>query len=297
MGADHFGTVDFVSPSGALVRSVTAEPWQLFGGASGFIGYMTASTMSWLQASDDSGAQTGNTPGQASSLPAAEDPLGGVVQLFGTTITAYDPSLAVRWSVARPADYPVALAVDRAGATLYLFDGTRLFGANTLAGMWVDHSGVAGPAFEMLGAQRDAAFRLTFTMTQRTGSGLFLALGPDWVAQIDSLATASSPAPAWLQTRPNTHLHMVHGGTGYAVLPVAGQDVADCTQVVQVVSPSGASCGSTTFRAAAGACKTQAISVGYDGTVMQLAPDPDPAHTAWFGPATCYWHWWTGLFR
>ena len=272
MAADHFGTLDFVSPSGALVRSITAEPWPLFGGVSGFIGYSTASMTSSLQAWDDTGAQIGSTPVQGAVLIPAEDPLGGAVQLFADTLTGYDPSLAVRWSVSRPPDYPVALAVDRAGATLYLFDGTRLFGTNTLAGMWVDHAGRPQPAFQMLGPQRDLAFRLSFTMTQRTGSGLFLALGGAWVAQIDSLATSSSKAPEWLQARPNTTLHMVHGGTGYAVMPAPRQQVQDCAQSVEVVSPSGASCGTTTFRAAAGACTTSAITVGYDGTVVQLAP-------------------------
>jgi len=199
--------------------------------------------------------------------------------------------------VTRPTGYPVALAVDRTGATLFLFDGTRYFGANTLAGMWIDHSGVAGHLFEMLGPQQDLAFRLPFAMTQRTSNGLFLALGPMWVAEIDSFATASSPAPAWLQQRPNVHLHMVHGGKGYAVLPVDGQSVQDCVQTVEVVSPSGSSCGSSTFRASSAACRTGAITVGYDGTVVQIAADPDPAHHEWFGAATCYWHWWPGFFR
>ncbi|TMB14879.1 MAG: hypothetical protein E6J66_00865 [Deltaproteobacteria bacterium] len=90
---------------------------------------------------------------------------------------------------------------------------------------------------------------------------------------------------------------MVRGGKGYAVLPVEAQDAQDCVQSVEVVSPSGKSCGTTSFRAASGPCRTGPITVGYDGTVMQLAPDPDPAHQEWFGQGTCYWHWWPGLFR
>ena len=300
MEAPHYQTIDFVSSSGTLLASKSGGGASaLIAAESGFIGNMFASAASWLEAWNDSGAQsTTTTHEQVANV--AEDPLGGVVALTGGTtpqITSFDTSLAVRWRVNRPADYPVGLGVDREGATLFLFDGTRLFGANTLAGMWVDHAGVAGNVFQMLGPQRDLAFRLPFALTQRTGSGLFLALGPAWVAQVDSLATASSAAPDWLQARPNVRLHMVRGGKGYAVLPVEAQDAQDCVQSVEVVSPSGKSCGTTSFRAASGPCRTGPITVGYDGTVMQLAPDPDPAHQEWFGQGTCYWHWWPGLFR
>jgi hypothetical protein len=201
MDAYHAGTLDFVSASGSLLSTTSAEPDLVFGGESGFIGYVVESATSSLAAWTDSGVQLARAAFGGNGLPAAEDPLGGVVELGGGTtpqIVSYDPSLSVRWTVTRPTDDPVALAVDRAGATLFLFDGTRYFGANTLAGMWVDHAGVAGDVFEMLGPQHDLAFRLPFAMTQRTGSGLFLALGPTWIAEIDSLATASSRAPACL---------------------------------------------------------------------------------------------------
>jgi len=303
MAAYHSGTTDFVTTSGTLLASTSSSPSSFIGGASGFIEDQTPSVMEFLQAWSDSGAMQAQSSGQPSlAIPPAEDPLGGVVALTvpPPKITSYDPSLAVRWSVIRPSDYPVAMAVDRAGRTLFLFDGTAYFGDNTVAGMWIDHAGVAGPMFEMLGPQSELAFRLPFAMTQRTGSGLFLSRSSQWIAQIDSLATSSSPAPAWLQARPSSQLHMVHGGKGYAVLPpysAYGTDVRDCAQTVEVVSPSGVSCGTTTFRAAAGTCRPVSIAVGYDGTVIQLAPDPDPKHMEWFGPGTCYWHWWTGFFR
>lgn len=298
MISDHFGTLDFVSTSGTLLATTTSYPSSMAGGERGFIADQRLSETEFLQAWSDSGAMLARTPGQIQAGNAADDPLGGVVALTSSSqITSYAPSLAVRWSVTRPSDYPVAMAVDRAGATLFLFDGTAYFGANTVAGIWIDPAGAAGNIFEMLGPQSDLAFRLPFALTQRTASGLFLSRSGQWVAQIDSLATVSSAAPEWLQARPSSRLHMVHGGKGYAVLPVGGLDVQDCAQTVEVVSPSGLSCGTTTFRAAAGACRTGPISVGYDGSVMQVAPDPDPAHKEWFGPATCYWQWWTGFFR
>jgi hypothetical protein len=267
----------------------------LIAGERGFIGDLRPSMMAFLRAWNDSGGQRPGLIQTAIELPAVEDPLGGVVAgIQGTPLqfASFDADLAERWRMNVPGGLPVALAVDRAGAMLYLFDRSGVWGRGSASGMWVDHSGKAGPIFEMLASYPASSFALT----QRTGSGLFLAIGGNWVAQIDSMATAASAAPDWLKARPNVRLHMVRGGKGYAVLPVEG-DAADCVQDVEVVSPAGQSCGVTRFRGAKGSCRTGPISVGYDGTVMQAAPDPDPAHHLWFGPATCYWRWWPGFYR
>jgi hypothetical protein len=305
MQAWHSETLDFVDRSGKLLG--TKNPGMAFlrliGRQTGFIGRVTASTQSWLDAWDDSGDLLAVDNSQVGGV--AEDPLGGIVALKGQ-LTSYDDHLVPRWRASLPPDNPdpVGLAVDRSGNTLYLFDGTTRFGENTVAGIWFDHSGAAGSVFQMLGPQQDRAFRLPFVLTARVGSGLFLSLEPSssgpfstirWISQIDSLATSASPAPAWLQARPSTRLHMVHGGTAYAVLPVEA-DTQDCAQTVEVINASGTSCGTAKFRAAQGVCRTGSIIVGYDGTVVQLAPDPDPAHHSWFGQATCYWHWWPGFF-
>ena len=127
-----------------------------------------------------------------------------------------------------------------------LFNGDDRYGANTVAGMWIDHDGAAGPVFQALGPQSKPAQQVGFMLTQRVGSGLFIGAGGKWVAQIDSLATSTAPAPGWLQARPNTRLHMVHGGSGYAVLPVPGTS-GDCSQSVEVVAPSGTSCGTASL--------------------------------------------------
>ena len=176
-----------------------------------------------------------------------------------------------------------------------LFNGDDRYGANTVAGMWIDHDGAAGPVFQALGPQSKPAQQVGFRLTQRVGSGLFIGAGGKWVAQIDSLATSTGPAPGWLQARPNTRLHMVHGGSGYAVLPVPGTS-GDCSQSVEVVAPSGTSCGTASFSAGSGNCDMKDIVVGYDGTVMQTFPDAKEKQ-CWFGACTCTWQWWPGFFR
>jgi hypothetical protein len=159
--------------------------------------------------------------------------------------------------------------------------------------------------FQFLGPQRDQGQRMGFGLTPRVGNGLFLfqqirendRIGIRWIAQINSLATSASPAPAWLQARLNTRLHMARGGRAYAVLPLA-RDSSDCTQTIEVVAPAGTSCGTAVFRASAGAvaCSMKEISIGYDGTVVQQLPD-SLEHQCWFGSCACSWQWWSRFLR
>src|SRR5207244_7077698 len=107
---------------------------------------------------------------------------------------------------------------------------------------------------------------------ERVGSGLFLRGGKGWLGQFDAGSTTMTPVPSWLEMRPFTTLHMVHGGRGYAVMPFDLQDSASCEQTIEVFSPSGQSCGSATFTVGGGGCRTGGITVGYDGTVVQQLP-------------------------
>jgi hypothetical protein len=239
----------------------------------------------------------------------AEDPLGGILGFTAGGIVSYDERLTPRWTTqfpTRPSAFLMA-GVDRRGQALMLFDGGDRYGTNSVAGQWIDHVGNAGPVFKFLGPQPDQVQRLGFGLTPRVGSGLFLLQhvrendrrGVRWIAQIDSLATSAAPAPAWLQARPNTLLHMARGGRAYAVLPLA-HDSADCTQTIEVVAPAGTSCGTASFHAGpsagAGACSMKEIAVGYEGTVVQQLPD-SLERRCWFGPCTCSWQWWPGFFR
>jgi hypothetical protein len=294
----EMSTLDFVGASGDLLASLkTVGSTDFFGEQAVFFDNMQISTTHDLRMFTDTGREQPQERNDISLL--AEDPTGGAVGLASTspcTIVSLDESLRMRWTAQCPSGSPrVALAVDRSGATLYVYEGSKAFGANSMGAMWVDPHGNAGETFELVGPQAQSVFTKSVTLAQRVGSGFFVQNGANWIDQIDSLSTTPSPAPAWLEARPNTSLHMVHGGTGYAVLPAAS---AVCAQDVEILSPAGTSCGATRFTAASSACSVQsAIIVGYDGTVIQRAPDPDPTHQEWFGPGTCYWHWWPGFFR
>ena len=131
---------------------------------------------------------------------------------------------------------------------------------------------------------------------ERVGSGLFLSGFAGWLGQFDAQATSMSPPPAWLAARPGKNLHMVHGGTGYAVLPMP-ENSATCDQQVEVVSPSGQSCGTADFAIGGGACATKSIIVGYDGTVVQQAPRERETCSAADHVCTCTYRYWPGFFR
>jgi hypothetical protein len=178
---------------------------------------------------------------------------------------------------------------------LLLFEADLNSAPKAVDGQWIDHGGVAGPLFRALGPQPTYAHHMGFDLTQRVGSGLFLNAG-DWVAQVDSLATTLAPAPRWLQARPDTALHMVHGGTGYAVLPPITGSRSNCARTIEVVAPSGTSCGFATFNGVSPACSYVRTTVGYDGTVI-LVFDEAIDQCSSSGSCTCTWQWWPGFFR
>jgi hypothetical protein len=252
----------------------------------------------WLSAYDSSGRELLEAQFGPSNL--REDPTGGGVAVEfrspSIVLNSYDAQLRRRFSLPLPPESGGSpLAVDRAGNTLVL-SGSQRYGTGSSAAFWVDHEGAMGPIFMLLGPT-DATPSLQATV--RVGSGLFIASGGRWTLQLDSLSTNPEPAPAWLASRPVREMHMVHGGRGYAILPqnAALDATGDCVQSIEVVAPSGKSCGTSTFRAASGSCHTLGIRVGYDGTVVQQLPSSAehrcPAND---NLCTCTWQWWPGFF-
>lgn len=98
------------------------------------------------------------------------------------------------------------------------------------------------------------------------------------------LATTSSPLPAWLAERATSSFRFTRGGAGYAVFPPAGAPSADCTQRIELVSPSGRVCGRVVLQEQGSACTGGAVDQGWDGTVVQQS-----------GKDACTYRWWPGL--
>jgi hypothetical protein len=98
------------------------------------------------------------------------------------------------------------------------------------------------------------------------------------------LAATSEPAPAWLAARTGQAFRFTRGNAGYAFFPPAGQQSSDCTQIVELLAPSGRRCVQLTFRRDGNACVTGSIDQGWDGTVVQQSAS-----------GACGWRFWPRL--
>jgi hypothetical protein len=252
-------------------------------------------------------------PGSSFMIDAV-NPVGGAVTALQDPpnsgpyeIVSWDEALNRRWTVNTGAEEVLSVGVDRNGATLVVV--REKADSSNLSAFWIDPSGVAGAEF-VFGSE---ATRLV----PRVGDGFFVydyvptlvtpveELPAQWpemgtpLAQIDSYAADVKAPPAWLAARPHKGLHTVHGGAGYALIDPAG-DVASCGQQIEVLAPSGKSCGTASFFIADGACRAGRLTVGYDGTVIQQLPvamEPVSEIAPGFSEHACTWRYWPGFFR
>jgi hypothetical protein len=242
------------------------------------------------------------TEGQSNNLQV-NDPTGGMIHVrashdpTGLTLLLdkIDIFGAVLWTHLLPyrfgpfdSNQALQLGVDRQGNVLALWN---LHGTSRWSGQWLDPKGVAGPVFPAFDGQTPAQ------LFPRVDSGLFLLGVPFWLGQFEPLATAMTPPPAWLAARPNVTLQMVHGGLGYAALPAPGPAPL-CQSTAEILSPSGATCGSRSFIVDAAACTTTPLTIGYDGTVTQQLPaEREAPCTAAGHQCDCTYRYWPGYFR
>jgi len=308
----HQNDFTFFDATGGAVGTYEGVNTVLIGQASGFEGSDCRGAM--CQEDIFVLGPTGNqlfatTPSDTSNGITANDPTGGILHTRvsnSTTSTlvlvdSIDADGTTRWtrtvadSFPPGAPAPMIAAVDRAGNALVLWQSTARFGSNTWAGQWFDPAGEAGTVFLALNGQTPGA------LFERTSSGLFLSSdqhgGSVWLGQFDAMATTLAPPPSWLAARPDKTLHMVHGGAGYAVIPPARASGL-CQQQIEIVAPSGESCGTATFAVDGGTCTTNSIIVGYDGTVVQQLPEErEAACTAAGHQCNCTYRAWSGFFR
>jgi hypothetical protein len=252
---------------------------------------------------------TGSVVGSSGTIDASFvlvsiDPLGGVVVSSvphdsspTRAIAAYDDRARLRWRTELPSsDTIVAVGVDRQGNTLALLDGSSRYGSGKVAGIWLDHSGRAGSVFEA--ADIGDSPRGALLLTPRVESGLFLRRSDGaWIRQFDAFGPGQPP-PSWLEARASTTLHMARGGRAYAVIsPPPATTGAACQATIEVVTPSGKTCGTAVFPGEQNAFNsfcTASLTVGYDGTVIEKL---DERVTEAGGGRVCGFNWWTGFLQ
>jgi hypothetical protein len=91
---------------------------------------------------------------------------------------------------------------------------------------------------------------------------------------------------------------MARGGRAYAFFDLPGyRSASPCAQRIEIVAPSGRSCGTAVFPIASASCTTRLnINVGYDGTVIQALPFEMQRHND-DGTLTCTWQSWPGFLH
>ena len=155
-------------------------------------------------------------------------------------------------------------------------------------GVWVDRDGNVGSEFE-------AGDFLGGMLSPRVGNGMFLAANGKWIAQFEPFGRPTA-APDWLASRPvGTTLHMVRNGRAYAVISPPVFANGPCSTTIDIVAPSGRSCGTAEFTSPVSDSVCQSsMWVGYDGTAIQRI-----ASTAGsgFSGVLSRFRWWTGYFH
>ena len=146
-------------------------------------------------------------------------------------------------------------------------DGTALTGSFTLIegftpgpATWFDTAPLIGGG-------------LAVRRVDARASGQLRGFTSSWLLTLDSGSTSGRSAPAWMTSRNNTNLALARGGRAYAVLANGG-DGERCTQKLEVVSPSGNSCGSFDLAMTndGSTCDNWDLGLGLDGTVVQHLP-------------------------
>jgi hypothetical protein len=215
----------------------------------------------------------------------APDPQGGAaVAWWGPTGPGQDPICAGEVRRYDTSGAPIAPAgrtgcnvatvgVSTAGETLVLEPVAA--GTTTIRWLRADGTPAAAPSQDGLAGVGE--------LLPLLDGSLVLVRGP-YVWRYPHLAPAGEPPPAWLATRTGQTFRFTRGNAGYAFFPQAGVHSSSCTQVVELVAPSGRPCVKLTFRRDGNACVTGSIDQGWDGTVVQQN-----------GLGACGWRVWPRL--
>ena len=200
--------------------------------------------------------------------------------------------------------------LDLQGRALVIQDGSSTFGSDSIAAQWFDLDGTPmGDPFELIGNFSPgkstwfetspliggglAVRRMDITFDS---SGISNGVASEWLAVLTSGSSQPDKVPSWLQSRPNTSLHLVRSVTAYATTPW-GADVGACAQQVEVLSPAGNSCGSLALSIDSASCRTRDLRMGLDGTLLQMLPFDHEHQIGTTDGRTCTLRFWPGALH
>jgi hypothetical protein len=191
---------------------------------------------------------------------------------------------------------------------LVVWDAGATCGTAGLAARWFGRDGAPlGPPFVAAdGVTARGAVVQPMALAPLAGGGLALRVNGAWVRRFEAPRLAGGPPPEWLAARPGRSIQVVRGGRAMAVAPPRRGEAFDvaapCGADIEVLAPSGRSCGSAAFPGArcdgAGTLVggEAAPSIGLDGTVVRAVGTEACAPGAPF-PVCCRYRWWEGALR
>ena len=170
----------------------------------------------------------------------------------------FDDAGAQKWATFPGAGFADAAAGDSGGNVLVTAASNYVQGGRTpgdLVGRWIAPDGtLAGDWFVIV------AGNIAPSVVQSVIGGVAVMQNGKWVAVVPPLGTPKSP-PDWLASRPDRDFRVVRGGKAYAFTARIVPQAASGGPSVEVVAPSGLSCG--TFDT-----KGTSATVGADGSVI-----------------------------
>ncbi|RKH71005.1 hypothetical protein D7X55_08865 [Corallococcus sp. AB049A] len=299
----------------AVLPSVTTYDWEgsideayrmdLNGQPQGFLGHARdVWDFTWVTFLDISQRRIIQHPRPPSvSLHSAVNPAGGMHEVLADgTLHAYGATGELRWSlsVASLLNGPVsALGVNTEGHALLLSAGAPAEGAVSVEGVWVDSSGQPGTPFLALTLEQAPDVESRYTFAPLLQGGLVLGVentfGKKWVAAFEGLQAASSPLPSWLDGGDGRRFELLPGGKGYLRWSQVTAGNQGCQHEARLIAASGESCGKVVLPAMDAQEGCGKISMGGDGTVVNVLS------SRWMDvekPFTyCRVRWWPALFR
>ncbi len=172
-----------------------------------------------------------------------------------------------------------SLIVDRALDGLAVTRSGNVLALSGTDGRWFDRDAKALTGWFSIGASGSPALLADGSIGIHDG-GRWLAVVPDGRGE-------AAPPPSWLAARP-VHVEVVRGGRANAFVPPI---TVACTPSIELVTPSGKSCG--TVHPAAGGDPCVSVEIGKDGTVFATSAIVPPRGSGF----RCVFRWWSGLLR
>jgi hypothetical protein len=152
---------------------------------------------------------------------------------------------------------------------------------------WYDRSGAPMTGWFSYGFDAQAAWRPDAVLrgVALADRSVVVGLGTDRPLRFVPGVEHADPPPDWVTSRAGATIASVRGNRANAFATVKHAGAGACEVELELLTPDGRSCGTTTLTAPD---PCERVAFGADRTVFTTAQQP---------VSDCVWNWWTGLLR